>query len=234
MMSNETELMGIDALVAAFQDVGVKQYGYEYVTAEFSVFKDFKVQWSRSLRVIRFKVSDYLEDAPYAVFESLAQTLFARIQGKEEVPYKRAMREWVLSPKFSESKRFRYINRSSTITGSTRGYERDLKDSIDRLVEMGLIDRDSGIAVSWSLDGDSPRAASCSVLFKLIVVSRQLDDLNIPDFVVDYAVYSQYLRIVKGAEVFGFTTEVCSRDEEKRFEKYYEAERLLDKMSLYL
>jgi len=56
----------------------------------------------------------------------------------------------------------------------------------------------------------------------------------IPDFVIDFAIYSQYLRIIKGAEVFGFTTEVYTREEERKFERYREAERMLDKMSLYL
>ena len=69
---------------------------------------------------------------------------------------------------------------------------------------------------------------------RLIAVSDVLDDAEIPDFVVDYAVYSQYLKIVKGAHVFGFTTEVYTRDEEKRFAKYKEAERMLNKMSLCL
>ena len=232
-MYAETDMCGIEAMTAAFQDVG-RKFGYEYVTAEFGTFRDFKVQWSRSYKMIRFRVSDYMEDAPYEAFESLAGTLYARIEGREEVPYKKAMREWVLSPQFAERKRFRYINRSRNITGTAQGYERNLNDSVDRLVEMGLINRSKGVEVSWTVDGSSPRAASCSVLFKLIVVSNQLDDLNIPDFVVDYAVYSQYLRIVKGAEVFGFTTEVYTREEEKRFEKYHEAERMLDKMSLYL
>lgn len=232
-MSTEIETTALEDLNKAFKKIG-KQYGYDMVAAEFGVFKEFKVQWSRSYRQALFKVSDYMEDAPYEAFESLAATLFARIDGREEVPYKRAMRDWVLSPDFAEKKRYQYIHRSRNLTGSKIGFERDLQDSIDRLADMGLFDKSKGIEASWTINSDSPKAASYSVLFKLIAVSSQLDDLHVPDYVVDYAVYSQYLKIVKGAELFGFTTEVYTRDDEKKFEKYHEAERALDRMSLYL
>ncbi len=232
-MSTETQTTALEDLNRAFQKIG-KQYGYETVTAEFAVFKEFKVQWNRTYKYISFKVSDYMEDAPYDAYESLAGTLFAKIDGREEVPYKRAMRDWVLAPEFSRNKRYKYIHRARNVTGSPRGFERDLGDSVRRLQEMGLIDGDAGIELSWTSDGNTQRAASCSVLFRLIVVSNQLDDLNIPDFVVDFAVYSQFLKIVKGAEVFGFTTEVYTREDEKKFGRYREAEKMLDKMSLYL
>lgn len=232
-MSTENETTAAEDLNRAFQKVGLK-YGFESVTAEFAVFKEFKVQWNRAYRFISFRVSDYMEDAPYEAYEALAGTLFAKIEGREEVPYKKAMRDWVLAPEFSASKRYKYVHRARNITGSPAGYERDLRDSLKRLQEMGLIENDAGIELTWTSDGNTPRAASCSVLFRLIVVSNQLDDLNVPDFVVDFAVYSQYLKIVKGAEVFGFTTEVYTREEEKKFEKYRDAEKMLDKMSLYL
>ena len=233
-MSTEADTTtALESLNGAFQKVG-KQYGFDNVSAEFTPFKDFKVQWTRSHRMAHFRVSDYMEDAPPEAFDALATTLFAKIEGKNEVPYKKGLRDWVLSPQFADRKRYRYIHRARNVTGSPVGFERDLRDSFQRLADMGLVDTSKGVAAIWSTDSNSSKAASSSVLFKLIVVSNQLDDLNIPDFVLDYAVYCQYLRIVKGAEVFGFTTEVYTREDEKRFEKYHEAERMLDKMSLYL
>lgn len=217
---------------AAFRKVG-REYGFENVSAEFTDFGDFKVQWSRSYRFAHFRVSDYLDDAPKEVFEGLAATLFAKIAGKEEVPYGKRMRDWVLSPDFSKNRRQTYIERSTGITGESKGNERDLQDSVDRLAEMGLIDPSENFQVSWKL-GDRQKAASCSLLMRLIAVSEKLDDAELPDYVVDYAVYSQYLKIVKGAQVFGFTTEVYTREEERKFGKYREAERLLGKMALTL
>ena len=221
-----------EELNSAFRKVG-REYGYESVSAEFTDFKEFKVQWSRSYKFAHFKVSDYLGDAPMEVFTGLANTLFAKIAGTEEVPYSKTMREWVLSPTFSRNKRPIYIERSGSITGSPVGNERDLQDSVDRLAAMGLVDPEENFQVSWNTDTNR-KAASSSLLMRLIAVSSVLDDADIPDFVIDYAVYSQYLKIVKGAQVFGFTTEVYTRDEERRFGKYKEAERMLDKMSLRL
>ena len=55
--------MATEVLEAAFRKVG-RGYGYESVSAEFSDFREFKVQWSRSYRYAHFRVSDYLSDAP--------------------------------------------------------------------------------------------------------------------------------------------------------------------------
>lgn len=217
----------------AFQKVGA-EYGYDTVSVEFVAFKEFKVQWSRSYKYAHFRLSDYLKDAPSEIFESLAYTIYAKIAGKEEVPYSKTMRTWALSPEFSESKRPVYISRSRNFVTETEGKERDLNDSFDRLKEMGLIEDASNIRMVWVKDSRSGKAASCSVLMRLIAISDALDDADIPDFVIDFAIYSQYLRIVKGAEVFGITGEVYTREEERKFEKYREAERMLDKLSLYL
>ena len=217
-----------------FAGVG-KKYGYDSVTAEFTDFKEFKVQWSRSYKFANFRVSDYLEDAPAEVLEGLAATLFAKISGMQDEPYSKAMREWVLAPEFSQKHRPIYIERSKGLTGVAEGNERDLAESFVRLEEAGLVDHDAAqhMMVCWNVD-DRRKAAASSLLMKVISVSDVLDDADIPDFVVDYAVYTQYLKILKGAVVFGYSTEVYTRDEETKFAKYKEAERFLDKLNLGL
>lgn len=224
---------GLEDANMTFQKVG-KEYGYDTVTVEFIAFKEFKVQWSRGCRFIHFRLSDYLRDAPREVLEGLASTIFSRISGKEEIPYSKAMRDWALAPEFSETRRPTYRNRSRNISDTPQGNERNLLDSVDRLVAMGLIEEDANFELVWAKGDKTNKAASCSVLMRLITVSDKLDDANLPDFVIDFAIYSQYLRIVKGAEVFGITTEVFTREEERKFEKYREAEKMLDKMCLYL
>ena len=222
-----------DILCEAFAEVG-KAYGYENVTAVFGAFKDFKVQWTRNYRMAQFRVGDYLEGAPKEAFTGLANTLFARITGKEDVPYSEEMREYVLAPEFAQKWRGLYISRSQSLTRVAQGDERNLLDSVNRLAEAGLIDPSEDIQVCWTKDNSSPRAASCSVLFKLIAVNRTLDDADIPDFVVDYAVYTQWLRITEGRKVFGVSQDVFTRNKETKFENYEGAERLLDKLCLYL
>ena len=221
-----------EILSEAFRDVG-RRHGYEKVEAEFAQFREFKVQWQRSYKWAAFRVSDYLMDADAAVFEGLAETLFSRITGREETPYDEAMRTFVTAPCFAEEKRPVYLRRSRNLTRTSTGIGRDLADSVQRLRDLGLWKGNDDIQCVWSTGVRLRRAASCSVLMKLISVNDLLDDPDIPDMAVDFAVYSQYLRIVKGQEVFG-RGEIFTREEERLFPAYRDAERLLDKLCLFV
>ena len=68
-------------LTEIFSAVG-QRYGYEDVKAEFAPLKDFKVRWQRSYNWAIFTISDYLDRAPDAVLEDLAEVLFAKITGE--------------------------------------------------------------------------------------------------------------------------------------------------------
>lgn len=223
-----------DVLSRAFAEVGA-EHGYDNVTASFSATREFKVQWQRSYKWADFRVSDYLRFAGEAVYLELAEVLFLRITGKdEEAQYREKLRDYVLAPEFAETKRPIYLNRSRNLTKTSAGIGRDLADSVRRLKEMGLWKEEhDDIRLVWSKGVRIRRAASCSVLMKLISVNDLLDDPDIPDMAVDFAVYSQYLRIVKGQEVFG-RGEIFTREEERLFPAYRDAERLLDKLSLFV
>ena len=77
-----------------------KHYGYENVSADFVAFKQFKVQWQRSYNWIAFRISDYMLDAPENIMEDLAESIFAKIAGKQGL-YSDGMRGWVLDEDFS-------------------------------------------------------------------------------------------------------------------------------------
>ncbi len=69
-----------------FSAVGAR-YGYGDVRAEFAALKDFKVRWQRSYNWAVFTVRDYLDRAPDAVLENLAEVLFSKINGQKwEIP----------------------------------------------------------------------------------------------------------------------------------------------------
>jgi archaellum biogenesis protein FlaJ (TadC family) len=61
-----------------FSAVGAR-YGYGDIRAEFAALKDFRVRWQRSYNWAVFTVSDYLDRAPDAVLENLAEVLFSKI-----------------------------------------------------------------------------------------------------------------------------------------------------------
>lgn len=69
---------------------------------------------------------------------------------------------------------------------------------------------------------------------RLISISDELDSQDVPDYLVDYAVYCQYLRIIHGARTFGVSDDINTRDDERKYPRYREAENLLDKMCLFI
>lgn len=223
-MSNET-------VTAVFQEIG-KKYGYGNVAVEWTAFKQFKVQWQRSYNWIAFRLSDYLKDATVEVWQDLAQSLFEKIIGNEG-NYSEPMKGWVLAPEFSQNHRQTFINRSRYIHEDD-GENKSISASLDRLVEVGLIPADHNIRLVWNNDTRSDMGATYSVLMRTVMLNRQLDVNDMPDHVLDYVIYHQYLRIKEGSRIFGTDEVPSTREDEMKFPDYEEAEKTLDRFSLAL
>ena len=221
-----------EMMTEVFQRVG-KNYGYENVSTDFVSFKQFKVQWQRSYNWIAFRISDYMVDAPENVMEDLADSIFAKIVGKEG-QYSDNMRDWVLSDEFSIRKRPTFIQRGRYLTKDPQGEHKNLDDSIRRLVRNGLIAPDHNIKAVWNRDTRTDMAATYSVLMRTIMISAALDEKDTSDDVLDYVIYHQYLRIQEGARTFGTDEEPNDCPEIERYEGYKEAERALDRLCLAL
>jgi hypothetical protein len=185
------------SLVEAFARVG-ERYGYMDVKAEFAAFRDFKVKWVRSYKWVNFDVSDYLMDAPVEVLEGLADTLYMRMKGESEARYNPTVIGWLTSKEFRDINQPIYLTRYRSTSVGTRGKVRDLSDSVTRLVEAGLIDRDPEIKLRWALDSRTNSSSKSSVLMKAIIVSDRLDSEDVTDHVLDYVVYSQISNIAMG------------------------------------
>lgn len=220
-------------LCGVFGHVG-REYGFDDVGAEFSAFKEFKVRWQRTYKWADFKVSDYMMDAPLEVAEGLARTLFAKITGGEVVPYSDAMRRWVTRDDFVRQKQPIYLRRSRNLTRSVEGMYRDLGASFGRLEAAGLVERDPQLVVSWEKSIYSKRVGGCSVLMKVLSVNPQMDSPDVPEFVLDYALYREYVRMTGGRAHFGETEppDYCSMD--RLFERHREADEWTKGMCLYI
>lgn len=216
-----------------FSNIG-KTYKYETVAAEFTAFKDFKVRWQRSYKWADFKVSDYLSDAPEKVVEGLADTLFTRICIRDETSFSEEMCDWVTAPGFARTKQPVYLRRSRNITRSPEGKHRNLTDSYNRLVDMGLVEKEPDLFLSWTKEPSIRKVGQCSVLMKVVSLSSALDDPEIPDFVVDYVMYHELCHLIMG---FDPKTE-RNGEEFARLEamhpKQDEAESWLRKYCMYL
>ena len=218
-------------LRASFKEVG-KRYGYESVDAEFAAFKDFKVSWERSFRTASFHVSDYLSDAPKAVFDSLAESMFSKIMGVNKLPYTEEMKEWTLSDRFITTKQPVYMRRSKNLSGSSVGFTKDLEESLFRLKTMGLVDMDAAPKLSWTRVMLDSKIGFCSPVMNVIAVSCILDVDDVPDYVVDFVVYREYLILEEGRRDFGLEPKGTYRDVEVRFPRYEEVIRWLSRANL--
>ena len=221
-----------NVLRESFRTAG-KEYGFDDVNAEFVAFKEFKIRWQRSHGKADFRVSDYLSGAGREMLEGIARALFSRISGCE-MGYPEEMREWVASESFIKKKQPVYIRRSKTLTRSPKGEHRDLRDSYRRLTEAGLIPHDPDVRVLWTTEHNIRRVGYCSVLMKVIAVSSVFDNEMIPEFVLDYVVYHEFLHILVGFDPFGRNHSPDFVKEEQRYPKRKEAEEWVKSLCLYM
>ena len=213
-----------------FSEVG-KQYGYERVKVEFVPYTQFKIQWSRSYKRIEFRVSDYLENAPENIMRDLATELFSKING-DNYGYSDDFKAYVLAPEFSQTHRKTFMERNRFIY--TESENKNLADSVNRLVKAGLLPENHNIEVVWDHSYGCDLASTYSVLMRVILVNYQLDDKDVPDYTIDYAIYHDYLNIEAGSKVFDTDDEMDIREDLTKFEKCAEAEKELDKRCLAL
>lgn len=181
-----------ERLEQIFADVG-RRYGYENVTARFQPFADFKIRWTRFSKLVDFEISDYLDRAPDDVIEQLADAVFIRISGKQ-CDYGEAMYRYFEdvrdqnAPDYMERKRLK---------PTSIGEYHDLNDCVDRLRDQGLIPPDLECILCWDRSFDC-KVSGCSVIQRIVTVNTRLDMQGVPEYVLDYAVYSKLAHLMAG------------------------------------
>ena len=222
-----------ELLERSFADVG-RRYGYDSVTAEFEEFKEFKVKWRRSCGWAEFEVSDYMTDAPREVMEGMAETIFSRIAQRSRRDYPPEMLNWMTSDDFVRNKQPLYMERSRNITRSPVGEHLNLNDSYRRLIDLGLVEKDDTIRITWTRQPNVKRVGYCSVLMKVIIISSLFDSPAFPEFVTDYVLYHELIHMSKGFDPFGQRHGTDFRDLEQLFPMHKEAEECLKRLRLYM
>ncbi|MDR1954403.1 MAG: M48 family metallopeptidase [Candidatus Methanoplasma sp.] len=221
-----------EVLRTTFKEIG-KEYGFDKVEAEFVAFKEFKVRWQRSYKWADFKVSDYLEDAPPEVIAGLCTSLFSKITGEDE-GYSEDMCRWITAPTFSEYKQPLYLKRSRNLTRSHEGEKKDLEEAYKRLADMGLVEKDPSVHLTWTKESNIKKIGYCSVLMKVITISNVLDTDMIPDFVLDYCLYHELCHLIIGFDPSAKRHGEEFQKLEAKFPKRDEAEEWLKRLCLYL
>ena len=190
--------------------------GFDEIQAEFSAFRDFKLKWMRSYKWISFEVSDYLRNAPENVIQSLAETVFARIRGDDKTAYSQEVCDYLNSEGFLKENQNLFLKRFRGLTPTAQGENVDLMESYRRLVRSGLAEDDPRIVVRWDSTGGR-RVGRSSVLMKTVVMSSGLDNSDISENALDYALYSQICHVNLG---FGPTRENDAERYDAMLSKY--------------
>ena len=209
-----------------FKTVG-NEYGYNDVSAEFVAFRELKIKWTRSMGKAEFKVSDYFKGSNENILESVARTLFSRITGEQNAS------EWSIPDDFVEKNQSTYIRRSKNLTRSPKGEFRNLEESCERLERMGLITHDKELHISWTREPNVRRVGYCSVLMKVIAISSVFDNDSIPEFVLDYVVYHEYVHLMTGYKPFGKKHGTEFKNEERKYPQQKEADAWLKRLCMY-
>lgn len=204
-----------------FSKVG-EDYEFNTVKASFVAFSDFKVRWQRSYSWAEFQVSDYLKYAPRQVLEDLAHTMFKKIRG-QDAGYSDEMKEYILSDEFAQENQLSFIKRHRTYAKDGIGTVRNLNDSVERLKGMGLVNGDSVLKLVW-MDKKPSHMSSVSTIMKVIAINTVLDNEEIPEFVLDYIVFSEIQKLMLARENFGHEASADYSGIGKAYPKREEAE----------
>lgn len=193
--------------------------------------KEFFYSWRRSADTITIVLSDYVEDAPETVVHDLCDMICRRSLNRRWREPESFLR-YVDSDGFITAKRPVYIKRSRNLSGTEQGEHHNLLDSLDRLLDSGLL-QPSDIEnswMSWTVRQAVRRVGFCSTMMRVVGVSSALDDPGIPDFVRDYVVYHESLHLRQRYRFPHSAHDPEFRSWERRFPLWREAEDRLRRL----
>jgi hypothetical protein len=219
-----------ERLTRILSDIGMSE-GFSEIRASFIASKDFRISWKRREKQLDILVSDYIAGAPDSVLVDLSQTMMDMIKGRP-YEYGTEYMSWVTSDEFVCNNRKAYVRRSKNITRNPVGKERDLIESIDRLLDSSLLTPEDiqNSFFTWTVHPNYRKVGYCSPMMRVVAVSSALDDLSIPDYVVDFVVYHESLHLRQGYRPSKRAHDISFKKEERSFPMFKEAGEYLNNL----
>jgi hypothetical protein len=182
------------------------------------------------------RVSDILEQAPPEVLFALACILVAKLY-RRKVPKEQndLYRAYISHDFVTDASNHSRRQRGYKLTTSPRGVYYDLGELFDSLNERYFARELTRPVLSWSARKARRVLGHHDNIHGAIVISRALDTAETPRFVVEYVLYHEMLhvkhpqRLVNGRKIIHSTE---FRAEERRFEKFIEANKWLEQIAL--
>ena len=227
-------MAGGDGVLGDIAEAVFSEFGYVPGKVGFAARKDMSFAWSIRGKTLNLTLSDYLADAPPEVVEDFMRGALMRIKGMKPV-FGKAYIDHVTSDAFILSKRPVYMRRSRNILSDGHGEVRSLYDSVQRLMDAGLVfdsDIENTVFV-WTKKPTYTRLGYCSTMMRMVAVSRALDSERYEERVLDYVVYHEIIHLRLGYRPFDNNPHDSRfRRYERQFPDFSEVSALADKIPL--
>ncbi|HKR02863.1 MAG TPA: SprT-like domain-containing protein [Pyrinomonadaceae bacterium] len=178
------------------------------------------------------RISDIFKNAPPEVLRAIAFILTARLLSKRTPEiHERVYRAYAYSPQVLRAQDLARRQRGRKIVSSARGRVYDLDKMFQRLNRRYFDGRIEKPVLTWSQRRTRRILGHHDAAHDTIVISKTLDDAEVPEWFVEYVLYHEMLhikhpaRLIKGRRYYHTN---AFRSEEQRFPFYEEAQRLLD------
>jgi hypothetical protein len=181
------------------------------------------------------RLSDICKQSPPPVLRALAFILVARLLGKK-VPtvHDRTYREYSLTPEVMRSSDLARRGRGRKMIGSARGKEYDLDRMFTKLNRKYFDSELDKPTLTWSQRKTRSILGHHDRVYDSITISKSLDSGQVPEWFVEFILYHEMLHIKHAARMINgrrYYHTAAFRLDERRFEKYEEAQRWLEQIA---
>lgn len=229
------EVSGLDSIFSeALREVAKKNPPPE-VEARFYPYAGLSSTIRMRRGRVYARVSDILSPSPPGVLHALACILVAklyRLKCSEE--HERVYREYTSNPDVLSATESVRRQRGYKCTTSARGAVYNLEEVFHELNGRFFGGQLARPVLSWSQQQTRRVLGHHDHVHEAIIISRTLDNPRIPRFVLEYVLYHEMLHIKHAARMVDGRTIYHGRQfrtDERRFERFDEALRWLDKIA---
>lgn len=178
------------------------------------------------------RISDIFKNAPTEVHRALAFILVARLLRKRTPEtHERVYRAYAYSPQILRALDLARQQRGRKLVSSARGRVYDLDKMFQRLNRRHFDEELEKPVLTWSQRRTRRILGHHDAAHDTIVISKTLDDREVPEWLVEYVLYHEMLhikhpaRLIKGRRYYHTN---AFRAEEQRFPYYEQAQRWLE------
>jgi hypothetical protein len=188
----------------------------------------------RSGRVF-VRLSDICKESPPDVLRALAFVLVARLLAKRTPQlHERTYRDYTLRPEVQRASDIARRRRGRKMLSSARGSAYDLDRMFARLNRRYFGDQIAKPTITWSQRRTRRILGHHDRVYETITISKTLDSPDVPEWFVEYILYHEMLHVKHPARLMNgrrYYHTGAFRIEERRFPRYEEAQRWLERIA---